>query len=319
MESIRALNPTERMTAGSVAEKDVRIPCEECQESYDVHLKAYGSARGSSDDPEALSRKAQAIADKNLEGLTPMEACPRCGHLQGDMVERTFMDPRQAGARRRWDGCRRAINSPFARALRLHARGRSIDEIAARLSADEELRALLELLERDPHYEASPRSARARRIARSAASFSEGERLAACLQRRRVPPPQVRSSLSLHYGLSPEAAADVVERLKSDRGLSGGSINMAALGVIMLLFGAVIAFLLGVVAPLVREARRPKPAEPDHLSFPSQIHYSHPRDLQEQGVVHPVPVVPYGQMTGNPAAQPPDRDPEEDDGSGAGE
>lgn len=265
---------TERTTAGKVVERVVDVTCEECLERYPVTLRATGSARGESRGAAELEREAETAARRNLAQLAPMEACPRCGFMQAAMVERMFRHPMHASLRKRYDDSQETVNSPYGRALRLRARGMDVDAIGRLLLVDDANAALwqsfLAALVTDEMY-----NARAGTLAARLASASEGERLAHwLLGRRRLDPRAVEKALEKLYGLPPRAARDVSRRVWEQGPRGERSLGLVAAGLLVLAFGALLAFVFGVAIPYFKEAMKPKPVEPDiKLMFPVAPHY----------------------------------------------
>lgn len=278
---------TKLVTVGNTAERKLEVPCESCLETYSVTLRASGSYSGESRDRNdpALAAKARRIAEENLGQLEPMEACPRCGFLQGAMVERTFTLPVHAGMRRRYDECADTVNSPYARARRLHARKVSADAIREIVAVSDEVRetwdAIVMAFVTDETYNAI-----GGRQAALFASMTEGELLAYFLRRRLgLSAARAAGTLESLYGLPPESASALLHRLQLDGARRDGSAGLVAAGFVLVLAAALVAFVFGVAVPFVRRALNPPPpAEQElKLEFPTQRAWASPTGREDEG------------------------------------
>ncbi len=275
------------VTASNVARKSVTITCEECLESYEATLTAYGTAVAEAvakDDP-ALAARARGNALRNLEQQAPVEPCPRCGTLQAAMVRRLFEHPMHAGARRRHDDSPATVNSPYARAVRLVARHVSVDEIRERIAVDDEDRelwdALLMAFVTDDVYTAVDG-----RFAAFMAGLSEGERLAYFLRRRRgLSPGAASAALQNLYGADEATARIILSRLKQDRDKGEGSAGLMAAGLVLVLVTGLAAFVLGIAVPFFKSALAPKPVAEEELriEMPMPRAWASPTGREDQG------------------------------------
>lgn len=278
----------DRIVRGHTAERRIPVTCASCGERYEVVLRASASANGRSSDVAAVEAEAAALAARNLDRQEPMEACPSCGLLQEEMVERLFTDPRHAAARKRHDDCRDAANAPWARALRLQRKGKEREEIAARVASGSEHAALLPVLL--GFIEADEKAKRRR----SLASATEGQLLVELLRRRHLSGPAMARVLEELHGVDPARARNLAHAHARDTGRSQEAFVMVTAGIFVIGLGGLITFLLTVVAPLVKDALYPPEPAPVELrmTFPQPVHYREPRG--RHGGEGPVPVgAPY--------------------------
>lgn len=295
MDDDRPLDARDRIVRGRTVERLARLTCGACGAGYDVLLRAYGSAAGRSTDEGAIEAEAAAAAARNLERQTPMEACPECGTLQEDMVERLFSDPRHVAARRRHDDCRDAVNSPWARAVRLQRRGMPAAEVAGRIAAAPGPAALLPSLLGTLEVEGG------RKQRMGLASTTEGQLLVELLRRRNLSPAHVARTLQELHGIDPARARNLATAPARESGRSQEALVLALAGVLVIGIGGFITFVMTVVAPFVEQALHPpEPPTPEiRLVFPMPVHYRVPKERARQGDETPVPVRMYA----------PDRDP----------
>ncbi|MFN7975833.1 MAG: hypothetical protein U0166_26435 [Acidobacteriota bacterium] len=270
---------TQKKTVGGVAERVVEVTCDQCLERYEVRMRAYGSARGDSGDEEEQRRVAERISRENLALQEAMEACPSCGCYGEAMVARMFEHPMHVGLKRRYDGDPDAVNSPYARAVRLFERGMEVDRIGELLPESALLASILRAFVMDDSW-----SAVGGRLAGRMASLSEGQRLAGFLiRRRRMTSKQVVDALGEIYGVDATTARSIARTLRTDRARREGSASMAVLGIASLGIAGVFAIVFGLVIPIVRAAKEPPPPEPIHADFPTQTYWASPVGREDAG------------------------------------